>query len=123
MFLIEEAYAADAAAAAAPQGGSSLSAILMLVVFIALIYFLVWRPQSKRAKTQRNLVNSIKVGDEVVTAGGIYGTVRAVSDNYFEVEVSAQVVMKFQRASVSFVLPKGTLKTEKASACTLEGAK
>ncbi len=121
MFLIDEAYAADAAAAA-PQG-SSLSGILMLVVFIALIYFLVWRPQSKRAKMQRNLVNSIKVGDEVVTAGGIYGTVRAVADNYFEVEVSAQVVIKFQRSSVSYVLPKGTLKTEKVDACTLESAK
>lgn len=109
MDLISAAYAAGDTAAAQPQGGG-WSAIVMLIVFVALIYLLIWRPQSKRNKDQRNLINAIQVGDEVVTIGGIYGKVVTVSDNCFNVEIANNVVIKCQRSAVSMQLPKGTLK-------------
>lgn len=108
MDFINVAYAADAAAA--QQAGGGWSAIVMLLVFVALIYVLIWRPQSKRNKEQRSLISSIKVGDEVVTIGGIYGKVVSVADSYFEIELASNMVVKCQRAAVSMLLPKGAIK-------------
>lgn len=116
MLFINEAMAATTAPTSAQAAhNSGYSAIIMLIVFVALIYFMIWRPQSKRAKDQRNLINSISVGDEVITAGGIVGRVTKVEDHFFEVEIAANTIVRIQRNSVSSVLPKGTMKKSDTS--------
>jgi preprotein translocase subunit YajC len=104
-FLIPMAHAADA-----PAGPSPLANIGMLVVFIAIFYFLLWRPQQKRAKEHRELVAALGKGDEIVTGGGLAGVVTKVTDDYVMVEVSAGNEVIVQRQAVATTLPKGTLK-------------
>ncbi|PPB86950.1 preprotein translocase subunit YajC [Acinetobacter soli] len=104
-FLISTAHAADAA----PQGPGMMANILMIVVFVAIFYFLIWRPQSKRAKEHRTLVESLGVGSEVVFAGGLMGRIIKIEGDYAVVELSRGVEVKIQRASVISVLPEGTL--------------
>lgn len=104
-FLIPMAHAADA-----PAGPSPLVNIGMLVIFIAIFYFLLWRPQQKRAKEHRELVGSLGKGDEVVTGGGVAGTVTKVSDDYALVEISPGNEVVVQKAAIATTLPKGTLK-------------
>lgn len=111
MNFISNAYADTAAGAAATpqQGGSSL--IMMFVIFFVFIYFAIWRPQSKRAKEQRNLMSSLTKGDEVMTAGGLLGRITKMSDQYISLAVSANVEILIQKSSIVTVLPKGTLKS------------
>ena len=104
-FLIPMAHAADA-----PAGPSPLANIGMLVVFVAIFYFLLWRPQQKRAKEHRELVAALGKGDEIVTGGGLAGVVTKVADDYVMVEVSAGNEVIVQRQAVATTLPKGTLK-------------
>ncbi|MDQ8995272.1 preprotein translocase subunit YajC [Acinetobacter soli] len=104
-FLISTAHAADAA----PQGPGMMANILMIVVFVAIFYFLIWRPQSKRAKEHRTLVESLGVGSEVVFAGGLMGRITKIEGDYAVIELSRGVEVKIQRASVISVLPEGTL--------------
>lgn len=106
--IISNAYAADAAT---PPQSSSLSFFIMMAVFMGFIYFAIWRPQSKRAREQQNLLNSIAVGDEIMTAGGILGKVNKISDQYIVVEIADKVEMTMQKSSVINVLPKGTIKS------------
>lgn len=108
MDLISTAYAQSAAA---PQQGGGLSLLMMFAVFIVFIYFFMWRPQSKRAKEQKNLMDSIAKGDEVMTAGGLLGKVVKVSGQYLTLSVADNVDIVMQKSSVVSVLPKGTLKT------------
>lgn len=108
-FLISAAQAAESNAAA-PQGFAGLD-ILILVVFVLIFYFLLWRPQSKRAKDHRELIASLSKGDEVITAGGIYGKITEINDNAIHVAIAQGVEIKIQKASVASVLPKGTIKT------------
>lgn len=108
---ISTAHAATTAApAAAPQQGSMLSMLPMLILFIAAFYFLLVRPQSKRAKEQRQLIDNLAVGDEVLTAGGLAGRVIKLRDAYAVIAVGKDVEMVFQKASIATVLPKGTLE-------------
>jgi len=109
-FFISNAYAADTATAPAPQGGG-MSLILMTGIFILFMYFVMWRPQSKRAKEQRTLMNSLTKGDEVMTAGGILGRIAKVNDNYVTLSLNDNVEIIVQKSSIVNVLPKGTLKT------------
>ena len=104
-FLIPMAHAADA-----PAGPNPLIQFGMLAVFILIFYFLLWRPQQKRAKEHRELVGSLGKGDEVVTGGGLVGTVTKVMDDYVTVEVSAGQEVVVQKIAVATTLPKGTLK-------------
>lgn len=108
-FFISTAYA-DSGAAAQQQGGG-LSLMMMLGVFVLFMYFMVWRPQSKRAKDHRSLIQSLNKGDEVVTAGGILGKVAKVTDHYIKVALADNVEIAVQKSSVVNVLPKGTIKT------------
>ena len=78
-FFVSNAYA-DVMDVAAPQQGGGFSFIIMMVVFVFFLYFVVWRPQSKRAKEQQNLLNSLSKGDEVMTAGGLLGRIAKISD-------------------------------------------
>lgn len=104
-FLISSAHAAPAAA----QGPSMVTNLLMIAVFIAIFYFLIWRPQSKRAKEHRALIESLGVGSEVVFAGGLMGRITKIEGDFAVVELNRGVEVKVQRASVVSVLPEGTL--------------
>ncbi|HSC85394.1 MAG TPA: preprotein translocase subunit YajC [Pseudomonas sp.] len=108
-FLIPAAFADGAAPAAAAPGGDMMS-ILMLVGFVVIFYLMIWRPQAKRAKEQKNLLGSLQKGDEVVTNGGIAGKITKVTDDFVVVEVSDKVELKFQKQAIAATLPKGTLK-------------
>ena len=104
-FLISTAHAAPAAA----QGPSLMANLLMIAVFIAIFYFLIWRPQAKRAKEHRSLIESLGVGSEIVFAGGLMGKITKLDGDFAVVELSRGVEVKIQRASVISVLPEGTL--------------
>jgi preprotein translocase subunit YajC len=106
---ISDAYAATTAQAA-PEG-SILSALPMLLLFIAAFYFLIVRPQSKRAKEQRQLMESLAVGDEVLTSGGIVGRLTKLRDNYVAITVGKDIEMTFQKNAIATILPKGTLES------------
>lgn len=107
-FLIPAAYA-DAAAPAAGPAGTGFEWIF-LVGFLVIFYLMIWRPQSKRAKEQKNLLSNLQKGDEVVTNGGIAGKIVKVSDDFVVLEVSDTVELKFQKGAIAATLPKGTLK-------------
>lgn len=97
------------AAGEASQQPSLIANLGMIAVFVAIFYFLIWRPQSKRAKEHRALVESLGVGSEVVFAGGLMGKVIKIEGDFAVVELSRGVEVKVQRASVISVLPEGTL--------------
>ena len=99
---------AHAAGGAAHQP-SLMANILMIAVFVAIFYFLIWRPQAKRAKEHRNLVDSLGVGSEVVFAGGLMGRITKIEGDFAVVELNRGNEVKIQRASVISVLPEGTL--------------
>ncbi len=81
-------------------GGSGMEGIVMLVIMFAIFYLLLIRPQQKRAKQHKELVNSLKAGDQVVTAGGIHGKVTAVQDMIVTMEIASNVRVKVNRSSI-----------------------
>jgi protein translocase subunit yajC len=88
----------------------SLCKIVPLVIIFAIFYFLLIRPQMKKAKEQRQLISAISKGDEVVTQGGLAGRIMQAGEDYLQLEIAEGVIVKVQRASVTLLLPKGTLK-------------
>lgn len=107
-FFISDAMAEAAPAAQQPDVMSQL--IFFIGIFV-IFYFLLIRPQQKRAKEHRNLVAGLSKGDEVVTNGGLVGRVTEVGDEYINLELADNLEVKLQKQSVVNVLPKGTLKT------------
>lgn len=107
--FISNAYAE--AAAASPDNG--LMSFLPLIALIAVFYFLILRPQSKRAKEQKSMIAALQRGDEVVTVGGEVGTVNKVYDQYVGVEIAENLVVTVQKSAIQSVLPKGTIKAIK----------
>ncbi len=105
--LIPAAYAQ--AAAPAPQGGG-LGMMLMPLILIAVMYFLMIRPQMKRAKEHRSMLEALNRGDEVITNGGLAGVVTDIGDNFVTVEIADNVRVRVQKSAVGNVLPKGSLK-------------
>jgi preprotein translocase subunit YajC len=103
--LINEAWAQ----AAAPAGGDLMSMLPILLMFIVL-YFVMIRPQMKRAKEHKAMVDALQKGDEVVAAGGVLGRVTKVSENYVTLDIASNVEIRVQRPAVQVVLPKGTIK-------------
>ena len=101
--------AAHADVAGAAQGTGMMANLLMIAVFIAIFYFLIWRPQAKRSKEHRTLVESLGVGSEVVFAGGLMGRITKLEGDFAVIELSRGNEVKIQRASVISVLPEGTL--------------
>lgn len=99
--------------AAAPAAGqqSPLPSILMMVGFVLIFYFLIWRPQAKRTKEHRAMVDSVSVGSEVVFAGGLMGRITKVEGDYAVVELNRGNEVKIQKAAVISVLPEGTLNS------------
>jgi preprotein translocase subunit YajC len=98
------------APAAAPAGGSSLMSMLPLVLMFVVLYFIMIRPQQKRAKEHKAMIEAIGKGDEVVTSGGLLGKVTKVGDTYLSIEIANGVEAQCQRNSIVQVLPKGTVK-------------
>ena len=109
-FLIPAAFAADAAPAAGAPAGTGFEWVF-LVGFLVIFYLMIWRPQAKRAKEQKNLLGGLQKGDEVVTSGGIAGKITKVGDTYVGVEIADNVEIQLQKPAVAMVLPKGTLKS------------
>ena len=85
--------------------------LFLLFGFMILIYFLMIRPENKRRKTHQDMISSLEMGDEIVTAGGILGKVSKITDQYIELSISDNTKIKIQKTSISAVLPKGTLKS------------
>lgn len=108
-FFISPAYADTTSATPPAQGGFSFFVMMGILIFF--MYFAIWRPQSRRAKEQRQLINSLAKGDEVVTAGGILGTISKISDNYVVLSLTDTVEITIQKSSIVSALPKGTLKS------------
>ena len=101
-----------AAAQAAPGAQSSpMAGLLLPLVFIGVMFFFMIRPQMKRAKEHRELIAKLAKGDEVITNGGIAGRIDDLGENFVSVEIAEGVKVKLQRAAITAVLPKGTLKS------------
>ena len=93
-----------------PEGPGALMQLVFFGGFILIFYFLMWRPQSKRAKEHKSFVSGLSKGDEVITTGGIAGKISKVSEDFIRVEVAEGVEIKIQKVAISTALPKGTLK-------------
>ena len=109
--FISSAFAQTAPAAAA--GGdmqSTLMSMLPLLLMFAVLYFVMIRPQMKKQKEHRSMIEALAKGDEIVTAGGLLGKVSKIGDAYIGVELASGVEVQMQRQAVVQVLPKGTLK-------------
>jgi preprotein translocase subunit YajC len=106
--FISNAYAQTAPAAAA--GGSSLTSLLPLVLMFVVLYFIMIRPQMKRQKEHKAMIDAIGKGDEVVIGGGLMGKVTKVAESQIGLEIANGVEVQCQRSAVVQVLPKGTLK-------------
>ena len=102
-FLISDAWAQ-----AGGEAGGSLFSLLPLVVIFVLFYFLLIRPQQKRAKQHKEMVAAIKKGEEIVTNGGLLGKVTDVDDNFVTVEIASGLNVRIQRQAIAQVMPKGT---------------
>ncbi|MBN9329932.1 MAG: preprotein translocase subunit YajC [Comamonas sp. SCN 67-35] len=110
--LISSAYAQTAPAAAAGGGDlmSSLGGMLPLVLMFVVLYFIMIRPQMKKQKEHRAMIEALAKGDEVATAGGVLGKVTRINESTLHVEIAEGVEVQVQRSAVSQVLPKGTIK-------------
>jgi preprotein translocase subunit YajC len=107
--VISDAHAADPAPAGQP--GAGFMSFLPLIIIFVIFYFLLIRPQTKRAKEHREMVAKLGKGDEVVTSGGLLGRVTELDEAYLTLEIASGVAVKVQRHAVTQVLPKGTIKS------------
>ncbi|NOX44093.1 MAG: preprotein translocase subunit YajC [Gammaproteobacteria bacterium] len=105
-FFINDALAAEAA-----QEQNLLTGMLPLIIIFILFWFLLIRPQTKRAKEHKQLVQALAKGDEVVTNGGVLGKITGVDESFISLEISSGVVVKVQRQAVATIMPKGTIKS------------
>lgn len=103
--LISPAYAQASAAQQDP-----IMTFLPLIVIFVIFYFLIIRPQMKRAKEQKTMQEALQKGDEVVTASGLVGKITKINEQYVNIEIAAGVESVFQRGAIQTVLPKGTIK-------------
>ena len=101
---------AHAQSAPAAPFGSDLMAFLPMVAIFVVFYFLLIRPQQKKAKEARTMLEALEKGNEIVTAGGILGRIVKLDEQYVTVEIAPNTQMVVQRAAISQLLPKGTIK-------------
>jgi preprotein translocase subunit YajC len=104
--MISNAYAQ-----AAGGGEPGFMGLLPIVLMFVLLYFLMIRPQMKRAKEHKQMVEALQKGDEVITSGGVVGRISKMGDAYVSVEIAPNTEISVQRAAVQTLLPKGTMKT------------
>jgi preprotein translocase subunit YajC len=107
--LISTAFAQTAGAAPASTQDTIMGLLPMILMFV-ILYFLMIRPQMKKAKEHKAMIEALQKGDEVVTQGGVAGRVTKVGDNYVKVEVADNVEISVQKPAITVILPKGTLK-------------
>ncbi len=100
-------------AQASGGGDGGLITLLPIVLMFVLLYFIMIRPQIKRQKEHRTMVEGLQKGDEVVTAGGVVGKISEIGDAYVSLEVAANTEISVQRSAVQTLLPKGTIKSIK----------
>jgi len=103
--LINEAWAQSGA-----PGGVDFMSMLPIILMFILLYFIMIRPQMKRAKEHKSMVDALQKGDEVVAAGGVVGRISKINDNYITLQIAESVEIRVQRPSVQLLLPKGTIK-------------
>ena len=101
------------AQAPAAGGDAGLMSFLPIILMFVLLYFLMIRPQMKRTKEHKAMVEALQKGDEVITAGGVLGKITSVSDAYVTVEIAANIEVSVQKGAVQTLLPKGTIKSIK----------
>ncbi|SES03475.1 protein translocase subunit yajC [Vreelandella subterranea] len=97
--------------AQAGGAGGGIAQIVMLVGFVLIFYFLLWRPQAKRAKQHKQLISNLDKGDEIVIGGGMVGRITKVSDEFLTMEIAEGTEVNVQKNAVAAVLPKGTIKS------------
>ncbi len=107
---MKEAFAQTTAPA---QQGMDWIGLMPLVLLFVLLYFLMIRPQMKRAKEHKVMTEALQKGDEVITGGGVLGKITRVGGNYVTLEVAENVEIQVQKAAIQTLLPKGTIKSEK----------
>lgn len=93
------------------MGSSAMAQGLLLLAFAIIFYFLILRPQSKRAKEYQQLVTNLQKGDEVITTGGLLGKITRVTDHFFVIMISEGVEVPVQRQAIAASVPKGTMKS------------
>ena len=103
-------FISDAYAAPAPAAQDPILSLLPFVVIFVLFYFMLIRPQMKRAKEQKKMVDALQKGDEVITAGGLLGKITKVGEQYVSLEIADNVTIQIQKQTVQTLLPKGTVK-------------
>jgi len=108
-FFISDAVAAATTTGAQPEG--SFFSLIMIAAIFVLFYFMLIRPQNKRAKEHRELIGKLKKGDEIITSGGILAKVSSIDEQYVKASIAEGIEITMQRNAVSAVLPKGTLKS------------
>ena len=108
--FISQAFAQTAPAAAGGSTESTLFSLLPLVLMFVVLYFIMIRPQMKRQKEHKAMIEALAKGDEVVTSGGLLGRVTKLGESFLHVEVANGVELQVQRSAVVQVLPKGTFK-------------
>jgi len=106
-FFISDAMAQSAGG---QSGGFDFTAILPLIIMFGIFYFLLIRPQQKKAKEHKSLVAALKKGDEIITSGGLLAKVIEVGENFLTCKIAEKVEIKIQSHAVTIVLPKGTIK-------------
>jgi preprotein translocase subunit YajC len=109
MNFISDAWAEGATGAAGPAGFASLVPLILIFV---IFYFLLLRPQIKRAKEHKKMVGTLSKGDEVVSNGGVLGRVTQVGEEFLSVEIAEGVEVKMQKNAISSLVPKGTMKSK-----------
>jgi len=105
--MIDLAYAMGNQAGQAGQGGQQWMGLLPLVLLIVVFYFLLIRPQQKKAKEQKQFLENLKKGDEVVTSGGIYGKITGITDNTVTLEIAEKIRIKVLKSAIVMLAPKG----------------
>ena len=104
--LISPAWAQAAGGAA----GGGIESMLLIVLMFVVLYFLMIRPQMKRAKEHKTMIDALQKGDEVITSGGVLGRISKINENYATLEVAKGVEIQTQRTAIQVLLPKGTIK-------------
>lgn len=107
-FLVAAAHAENGAT---PAAGADFSFLIMIGIFFLIMYFMIIRPQSKRAKEHKQLIESLSKGDEVVTNGGLLGKITEVDESFIQVELNQGVAVKVQKSAIATIMPKGTYKS------------
>ncbi|MDP2706315.1 MAG: preprotein translocase subunit YajC [Burkholderiales bacterium] len=104
--LINEAWAQSA-----PALGADIWSMLPIILMFVVLYFLMIRPQMKRAKEHKAMIEALQKGDEVVAAGGLLGRISKIGDGYVTLQIAANVEVQVQRPAVQLLLPKGSIKS------------